>query len=120
MFNLLGEREGNSRNGGDGLNARLRESVQGSERLDQGLLAFRPNAGDLIEPRGEAVAAAESAMVGDGEPVCLVTDLAQQEERLALGRKANRLGLIRPLQGFVALGKADCLDPLDFKFAENG
>ena len=80
------------------------------EPLQQRLLARRAHAGDVVERRGQRALRALLAVIGDGEPVRLVAEVLQHEQRLGASRDQERLGLVGEVDLLEALGEPDVRD----------
>src|SRR3712207_3230835 len=81
-FNLLSQGSRDALDAGQFLDARLADALGRAEVFQQGLLALRADAGQVVERGAERALAALLAVEGDREAVRLVADALHQEERL--------------------------------------
>src|SRR5262245_31023563 len=93
---------------GNQLLARRRaDARQAAEGDQQGLAAPRSDAGDLVQVRPQVALRARLAVEGDGEPVRLVADPRDEQQRGARRRQRDRIDAIAREQQLLFLGDAD-------------
>jgi hypothetical protein len=79
----FGESFGDLGEGGDLLDACLREFFERSETLNERLFALWPYPRDFVKAGGKASAGAQAAVICDREPVRLIANMTQQQQGLA-------------------------------------
>src|ERR1700757_1557422 len=109
-----------ARNCGDLVDGGLLEAGYRSEMGYQRLAAMFSQSWHRVERRGGHSLGSLAAMVGDGEPVGLVTDPLQQIEPLAVARHDDRVRLGRHPDLFEPFRQTDHRDVGDTEFVQDG
>src|SRR5881296_2108371 len=91
LLDLRRERQRDARDARQLLGRRLADPLDAPEAPEQRPAAPRPDAGHLVEGRGEPGARPELAVVGVGEAVRLVAHALEQEERARVRLEYHRV-----------------------------